>query len=88
MTACKHENFEAHVEVNRFEDTGMFMTHTTVNCRDCGLPFEWLGLEPGVDLQGAKCSIDGLEARIAIIPQGHKPSPLQRMAFGVTKFDG
>lgn len=85
---CKHENFEAHVAVNRLEDSGQFMTDIKVNCRDCGLPFEWLGLEPGVDLQGAKCSIDGLEARIAIIPRGQKPNPLQRMAFGVSKFDG
>ena len=53
--------------------------------RQCGLEFEFLGLEPGLDLQGAKVSIDGLQARLAIIPKGHQPNPLQRMAFGVRK---
>lgn len=85
---CAHEDFHAIVRVARLEDTGAFMAEITVKCTQCGSPFQFLGLEPGLDTQGARVSIDGLEARIAISPQGARPSPLQRMAFGVERFDG
>ena len=88
MPTCKHLNFHASVGVARLEDTGGFMAEIRVECADCKMPFQFLGLEPGLDMQGARVSIDGLEANIAICPQGEKPSPLQRMAFGVRKFDG
>ena len=84
---CAHLEFNARVEVNRLEDTGQFMADVAIACRQCGLEFEFLGLEPGLDLQGAKVSIDGLQARLAIIPKGHQPNPLQRMAFGVRKYE-
>ena len=86
MAGCKHLNFNAKVGVTRLEDTGGFMAEITIHCTDCGLPFQFLGLEPGIDSQGARVGVDGLEARIAICPNGSRPSPLQRMAFGVTKF--
>lgn len=84
---CKHEEFAAAVRVNRIEDIGRFAADITINCRQCGLPFQFLGLEPGVDLQGARVSIDGLEARIAIAPQGAQPNPLQRLALKIASFD-
>lgn len=84
---CAHLDFHAQVDINRLEDTGQFMADVRVRCLHCGLPFEFLGLEPGLDLQGAKVSVDGLEARLAIIPKGLRPNPLQRMAFGITKFE-
>lgn len=88
---CDHMNFKAQVNVARLEGDGKpmsFMVDITINCVDCGLPFEFLGLEPGVDTQGARVGIDGLEARIAIVPQGSRPNPLQRMSFNIRKFDG
>jgi hypothetical protein len=85
---CKHEDFNASVHVARLEDAGNFMTGIIVKCAQCGMPFQFLGLEPGLDVGGARVSIDGLEARIAICPQGSKPNPFQRMAFNVSKFDG
>jgi hypothetical protein len=84
---CAHLDFGARVDVNRLEDSGQFMADVSIHCRRCGLEFEFLGLEPGLDLQGAKVSIDGLQARLAIIPKGSKPNPLQRMAFGIRKFE-
>lgn len=87
MTACKHENFAANVSVARLEDSGRFMAEIRICCTECGAPFQFLGLEPGLDLQGASVSIDGLEANIAIAPEGVQPSPLQRMAHGVRGFD-
>lgn len=85
---CKHMNFSASVGVARLEDTGGFMAEIRVQCAECGLPFQFLGLEPGIDMQGARVSIDGLEANIAIVPQGARPNPLQRMAYNNTRFDG
>lgn len=88
MSGCEHKNFAAKVRVARLEDSGRFMAEIRITCQDCGKPFQFLGLEPGLDLDGARVSIDGLEANIAICPEGARPSPLQRMAFNVTKFDG
>ncbi len=85
---CKHENFGARVNVNRLTDSGRFMADVTVGCRDCGTRFQFLGLEPGIDTGGSRVSIDGQEARLAICPAGDIPSPLQRMAFNIGKFDG
>lgn len=81
---CKHHEFSASVKVARLEDTGRFMAEVTVRCSECGEPFQFLGLEPGVHLDGARVSIDGLEANLAICPASAKPSPLQRMATGFT----
>ena len=81
---CEHKDFRAKVGVARLEDTKQFMAEITISCADCGLPFQFLGLEPGLDTHGARMSLDGLEANIAIVPQGAVPNPLQRMAYGVT----
>lgn len=85
---CEHQNFHVKAEVNRLEDTKQFNMDLTVTCSDCNLPFEFLGLACGLDLQGAMVSIDGQTARLAIIPKGQKPNPLQRIAFNINKFDG
>jgi hypothetical protein len=85
---CEHKDFHANIQVTRLEDTGGFIAGMKIQCRDCGKPFQFLGLKTGCDTQGARISIDGLEANIAICPQGSKPNPLQRMAYDVEKFDG
>lgn len=85
---CEHHNFKAAVKVARLEDTKQFVAEIVIGCSDCGRPFQFLGLEPGVDTQGARVSMDGLEANIAICPEGARPSPIQRMAFNINKFDG
>lgn len=84
---CKHMNFNASVAVARLEDTGGFMAEIRIECMDCKKPFQFLGLEPGIDMQGARVSINGLEANIAICPEGAKPNPLQQMSFNIAKFD-
>jgi hypothetical protein len=85
---CPHTQFSANVAVNRIEDKGQFMADIRVECTDCGTPFQFLGLEPGIDTHGARVSLDGLEARIALTPNGVAPNPLQRLSFNVNKFDG
>ena len=85
MGACPHEQFNAIVAVARFEDSKGFMADIRIQCAQCGAQFEFLGLEPGVDNQGARVSIDGKEARIAITPPGLRPNPLQRISFDITR---
>ena len=90
---CLHEEFDAKVGVGRLtsEEGGPvtgYIAEIRISCLQCGKPFQFLGLEPGIDLQGARVSIDALEAHIALVPEGEKPSPLQRMAFNISKFDG
>jgi len=91
MSKCIHMNFKANVSVGRLTDPAnenivkAYTADVRVECAECGLPFQFLGLPMGMDTQGARVSTDGLEARLAISPQGLKPDPLQRMAFGVNK---
>lgn len=63
---CQHEQFFAHVEVNRLEDSGQFSACVRIKCEQCGEPFRFLGLPTGLDLSGASVSSDGTEARLAI----------------------
>lgn len=84
---CQHEDFEARVAVARLEPTKAtgatamhFMAEVRIHCTQCKRPFQFLGLDPGIDLGGARVSIDGLEANIAICPQGEQPSALDRIA--------
>lgn len=85
MSSCEHHNFAATVGVARLAKneggpiTG-YMADITVKCADCGRPFQFLGLEPGIDTGGARVSIDGLEAHIALCPQGQELSALDRIA--------
>jgi len=63
---CKHEQFEAHVDVNRLSDTGRFSADVRIKCVQCGEPFRFLGLPAGVDPDGPTVSVDGTEARMPI----------------------
>jgi hypothetical protein len=90
---CEHQEFGGDIKVARLTEveggpaTG-FMAELRISCRQCGVPMQFLGLEAGLDLQGARVSLDGLEANIAITPQGTRPNPMQRMVYSVGKFDG
>jgi len=81
--------FKADVGVARLEnDEGLisgFMAEIRIHCVECGKPFQFLGLEPGLDMRGARVSIDGLEANIAICPEGTRPSPLHRLVYDIKR---
>lgn len=88
--SCNHaRNHRVEAKIACFENSeNGFMAEIKIFCADCGKAFQFLGLEPGLDTQGARVSIDGLEANIAICPEGARPSPLQRMHYNINKFDG
>lgn len=69
-STCRHLAFEAFVTVNRLEDTGRFSADVMIRCRDCGSPFRFLGLPSGVLTATPTVSIDGLELRAPIEPEG------------------
>lgn len=76
MNSCKHEKFQATMEVARIEDTGRFMAEVGVRCTECGTPFQFFGLPVGFNYDRAMMSIDSLEAHLPICPQGEKPTML------------
>lgn len=78
MSACKHMQFRADVAVARLEDSGRFNAEIKIECADCHLPFQFVGLPLGLDLGGACMSIDGQQARLAIVPVGSEPNPLDK----------
>lgn len=80
---CKHMEFDANVVVARLEDTGKFIAQFRINCRECGVPMQFRGLTAGIHLDGACVSVDGLEARIAIVPQGTVPSTLDLIGYSI-----
>lgn len=79
LTSCAHKNFGADCKVARLEDSGRFLLEVQVSCTDCGTPFQFLGLPPGLNVDGARVSLDGLEATLGICPQGVRPNPLQEL---------
>jgi hypothetical protein len=66
--SCTHQDFDAHVTVNRLEDIHKFHAGVTIKCAECGMPFRFLGLPGGLHLDGATVSVDCTEARLAIAP--------------------
>ena len=78
---CRHMNFKANVNVARLEDSGRFMADVRITCTDCGLPFQFNGLPAGLATNGAAVSVDGLEARLSISPQGSVSSPLDNIVL-------
>lgn len=88
MHNCQHKEFNARVRVARIEDKGRFMAEIRISCSECGVPMQFMGLEPGLNYEGATVSLDGLEANIAIHPEGQRPNPLQSlMGYTVEKFN-
>lgn len=76
---CEHHSFEAEVRVDRIEDKGRFVASIKVKCTECGIPMQFMGLEPGLNFNGATVSLDGLEASIGIHAQGQRPNPMQKL---------
>lgn len=71
--SCRHENFVANVTVNRLgpEDGPMdFNADVRIKCSGCNLDFKFLGLERGLNFDGAAMSYDQTEAHLAISPDG------------------
>ena len=62
---CKHQEFKSIVAVDRVEN-GRFRATIKIKCSQCGEDFQFFGVPPGVDLNGCRTSLDGLELNAAI----------------------
>lgn len=76
---CAHMEFQCEVRVGRIEDVGRFVAEVRINCIECGIPFQFMGIEPGFNYEGPTVSLDGFEANLPIHPQGVRPNPLQKL---------
>lgn len=73
---CEHKQFEAKVDVIRLEDSKRFMAEVHVKCVECDTPFQFIGMDMGLDYNKPMIEVDGCEARLPIAPQGEVPHPL------------
>ena len=82
---CKHEEFRIDLTMNYLEDIEARNADIKIRCIQCDRPFCFLGVPFGLSLQGAACSVDRTELRIAVVPQGEEP-PLfkEPVGFGVS----
>ena len=71
-SACTHPDFRSFVNVGRFEDTGRFLAEILIQCATCGSPFRFLGVPAGINWERPATSIDSLELRAPIEPEGEK----------------
>lgn len=72
MAECQHEDFAAHVAVNRLTDDGGSEPHTFaadvhIECADCGARFGFRCPDVGLLPDRPACSVDALEIRLPLI---------------------
>lgn len=78
---CPHMNFNASVNVFRLTDSKDetkvigYTTEIRVNCAECGLPFEFIGVDAGMMPSKPMASVDAQELRAPIRPKGCKILP-------------
>jgi len=76
MNKCAHENFTATVKVNRLtksDSDPTVIAHSAdirINCVECGLPFEFIGVDAGMMPSKPMVSVDAQELRAPIRPKG------------------
>lgn len=73
MSDCKHEDFEARVEVTRIADDGSgenphsFHADVTVVCAHCRAPFGFKGPPGGLSWSEPRCSPDALSITLPLM---------------------
>jgi hypothetical protein len=78
---CPHLNFNAVINCNRLtkgEDDPIVVAYNAeirINCYDCGLPFEFIGVDAGMMPDKPMASVDAQELRAPIRPKGCKLLP-------------
>lgn len=79
---CPHLNFNVHADVNRIQKNDdepdvivAYSMDLRVFCRDCGHPFEFIGLPNGFSYYRPTVSIDGQTGHFPIVLPGTRPAP-------------
>lgn len=83
---CKHEDFDVSANVNRITNEAgeveRYSCDLRVWCHHCQLPFRFIGLPAGLDLNGASTSVDATEGRFVIAPNGEVLSAMEGAPIG------
>ena len=78
---CEHKKFRIDGNMCFLTDSSSFMLELKIFCSECDLPFQFLGLPCGLNMEGVTVDVDGLEARLSMVPQGEILSPIEVMGF-------
>lgn len=82
---CSHSDFKVHSRVN--EDAGEFALEIAVECAECGMPFQFLGVSGGDSPSKPTVGITEMDLSVPIRPfaaTGPIPEEVQR-CFGAIK---
>lgn len=77
---CAHEDFSTFVNIARLLDSGKFCAEITIRCTVCDSPFRFICPDAGVAWDRPVVSVDGLELRAPIEPEG-QPQMHARVSF-------
>lgn len=72
---CQHVNFTVFADINRIVDKGAFLAEIRIVCRDCNLPFEFVGVDAGLMFNRPMASPDAQELRAPVRPKGSDVLP-------------
>ncbi len=68
--SCLHRTaHECQANVIFLKDSQTFTTEITIKCANCGLPFRFVGVDPGSSPDGPRVNISGVELRCPIEPE-------------------
>jgi hypothetical protein len=92
MTNCKHEQFEATVNVNRITDEAgtevqAFMADIRIRCVQCNEPFVFVAPVVGLIWDGPATSFNGQELRAPIRPRSAFGESVALPGFRITRRD-
>lgn len=70
--SCAHEDFEAHVEINRLHEDGedgphSFLADVTIHCVQCGEFFGFRGPPAGHSFREPRCRIDARQISLPLM---------------------
>lgn len=78
---CKHEDFEAHVDVVRLTDSGRFCADIRIHCLQCKQPFRFIGAPAGYSPDSPTVNVDGTMLNAPIEPE------IVKMLAGNLRYD-
>lgn len=73
---CKHNtNHNCFVDINYIQDKEAYMADIKIFCAECGMPFEFVGVEAGMLFTKPMASADAQTLRAPIKPKGSSVLP-------------
>lgn len=76
---CRHEKFHTHAVIHRLKDSDQseeikaWHVDIKINCDECGMPFEFIGVSAGLNFNQPTVNLDFTELRMPIRPSEKTP---------------